>query len=110
MQFEDIESYGVEGWLDELAEILRTVLEADDVVRRLNRLLMGWGNYFCLGPVSRAYRAVDAHTEHRLRQWLRRKHKVKNQGYSHYSAEYLYEQLGLVCLQTRTRDFPWAKV
>lgn len=96
--------------ISELTARQMSLLEADEVVRRLNRLLIGWGNYFCLGPVSKAYRAVDAHTEHRLRQWLRRKHKVKNQGYSHYSAEYLYEQLGLVCLQTRTRDFPWAKV
>ena len=28
---------------------------------RLNRMLLGWSNYFCLGPVSQAYRAVDRH-------------------------------------------------
>ena len=96
--------------ISELTTRRMSLLEADEVVQRLNRLLTGWGNYFCLGPVSGAYRAVDMHTGHRLRQWLRRKHKVKNQGYTRYSGEYLYEQLGLVCLQTRTRDFPWAKV
>ncbi|MEN8181083.1 MAG: group II intron maturase-specific domain-containing protein [Myxococcota bacterium] len=40
---------------------------------RINRLLMGWSNYFCLGPVSTAHRGVDAHAQHRLRQWLRAK-------------------------------------
>ena len=94
--------------ISELTARQMTLLEADEVVRRLNRLLRGWGNYFCLGPVSRAYRAVDAHTVHRLRQWLRRKHKVSGRGYARYSDKYLYERLGLVCLPMRTRSFPWA--
>jgi len=85
------------------------LLEPELVVKRLNRLLMGWGNYFCLGPVSKAYGAVDAHTRHRLRQWLCGKHKEKTQGTSRYPDEYLYEQLGLVRLSLRTRNLPWAK-
>ena len=84
-------------------------LGADDMVRRLNRVLMGWSNYFCLGPVSKSYRAVDAHAKYRLRQWLCRKHKVDGQGYLRYPDEYLYKQLGLVCLPVRTGNFPWAK-
>jgi len=86
-----------------------TLLEAEVVVRRLNRLLIGWGNYFSLGPVSKAYRAVDAHTRHRLRQWLCRKHKVSNQGTSRYPNEYLDDELGLIRLTVRTRNLPWAK-
>jgi len=31
------------------------------VVGRLNRKLIGWANYFCLGRVSPAYRAIDSH-------------------------------------------------
>ena len=53
---------------------------AEDRVARLNRLLLGWSNYFCLGPVSRAYRALDRHCCNRLRQWLRAKHQVKTRG------------------------------
>ena len=86
-----------------------TPLEAEVVVRRLNRLLVGWGNYFCLGPVSKAYRAVDAHARHRLRQWLRHKHKRRGRGTTCYPDEHLYDTLGLVCLPRRTRDLPWAK-
>ena len=81
---------------------------ADDVVGRLN-WLRGWGNYFCLGPVSKSYRAIDAHASHRLRWWLCRKHKQGGEGTTRYPDEYLYEQLGLVRLTVTTRDLPWAK-
>jgi len=85
-----------------------TLLEAEVIVGRLNRLLIGWGNYFYLGPVSKAYRAVDAHARHRLRQWLRHKHKQRGRGLKRYPDEHLYDTLGLVCLPRRTRDLPWA--
>ena len=79
------------------------------VVGRLNRLLVGWGNYFCRGPVSKTYRAVDAHTRHRLRKWLRCKHERPGRGATRYPDEHLYDTLGLVCLPRRARDLPWAK-
>ena len=83
--------------------------DVEDRVARLNQKLLGWSNYFCLGPVSRAYRAIDRHSRHRLRQWLCAKHKVKNRGMSRFPDRYLHEVLGLVRLSDRTRDFPWAK-
>ncbi len=83
-------------------------LEEEELVAALNRKLVGWANYFCLGPVSQAYRAVDSHTRHRLRQWLRRKHAARRKGKTHFPDEYLYDTLGLVRLAARTRDLPWA--
>ena len=83
--------------------------EAEDRVARLNRLLLGWSNYFCLGPVSRAYRALDRHGCNRLRQWLCAKHKVKTRGTSRFPDQYLYDELGLIRLSARTKSFPWAK-
>src|SRR5262245_46137713 len=80
----------------------------EDRVARLNRLLLGWSNYFCLGPVSRAYRAIDRHVGHRLRQWLCAKHKVKGRGTSRFPDQYLYDKLGLIRLSARTKSFPWA--
>jgi len=77
-----------------------------DRVTQLNRMLLGWANYFYLGPVSKAYRAVDAHTRHQLRWWLCRKHKVRG-GITRFPAEYLYQTLGLVWLAPRTRSLPW---
>jgi RNA-directed DNA polymerase len=83
--------------------------EVEDRVARLNRKLLGWSNYFRLGPVSPAYRALDRHCCQRLRRWLCAKHKVKNRGMSRFPDRYLHEELGLVRLSDRTRDLPWAR-
>jgi hypothetical protein len=32
----------------------QTLLEQEIVVAKLNRTMIGWANYFCLGPVSKA--------------------------------------------------------
>ena len=82
--------------------------EVQDRVRRLNEVMIGWADYFCLGPVSKAYRAVDNHAHHRLRQWLCAKHKKPGQGLSRYPDTYLEQRLGLVRLEERTRNFSWA--
>jgi hypothetical protein len=84
-------------------------LEAEELVTRLNRRLVGWSNYFCLGSVSKAYRTVDNHVADRLRRWLCRKHKIRNSGFARFPYEFLSDTLGLVRLWRRTRNFPWAK-
>jgi len=76
-------------------------LEPAEMVGRLNRVLRGWANYFCLGTVTAAYEAVTAHACHRLRQWLVRKHKVRGSRWSRFSDRYLHEALGLIRLQRR---------
>ena len=85
-----------------------TLLDAEILVGRLNRQLRGWANYFCLGPVSKAYRAVNAHVTSRLRQWLCAKHKESSRGTSRFPDEYLHHTLGLVHLPSLTRNLPWA--
>jgi RNA-directed DNA polymerase len=85
-----------------------TLLDVEERIGRINRKLIGWSNYFCLGPVSKAYAAVDSHVSRRLRQWLCAKHKVPGRGTSRYPDAYLYQTLGLVRLGPRTRNFPWA--
>ena len=82
---------------------------AEKLVKKLNAKLSGWANYFRLGPVSPAYQAIDAHTRHRLRQWLCRKHRDKGKGTPRYPDQYLYETLRLVRLPGLTRNLPWAK-
>jgi RNA-directed DNA polymerase len=84
-------------------------MTVEDQVGRLNRLLLGWSNYFCLGPVSRAYRAIDQHVRLRLRQWLCGKHKVGTRGTSRFPDQYLNDELGLIRLSARTKSFPWAR-
>ena len=83
--------------------------ETASLVGRLNRMLTGWGQYYCLGPVTPAYRAVDAHVRHRLRRWLRKKHKCGGRATKRFPDEFLYDTLGLVRLEQTTRNLPWAK-
>ena len=87
----------------------RLLNDSEDRVITLNRILVGWANYFSLGPVSKAYRRVDSHTTARLRRWLRKKHKQPGQGTARFPDEHLYDVLGLQRLSVRTRDLPWAK-
>lgn len=79
-----------------------------DLVGELNQKLRGWANYFRLGPVSRAYRAVDAHVRARLRQWLCGKHKKSSRGFPYWPDRYLTETLGLIRLPLLPRPFPCA--
>jgi RNA-directed DNA polymerase len=86
-----------------------TLLSEGKIVTDLNRMLVGWANYFRLGPVSQAYRAIDRHAVYRLRQWLCAKHKVQGPGRTRFPDTYLYQVLHLAKLAPRTRTFPWAK-
>ena len=81
----------------------------EKLIGHLNRMLVGWANYFCLGPVGQAYRAIDQHACRRLRRWLCAKHKVQGRGISRFPIEHLYLDLGLQRLCPRTRNFSWAK-
>jgi RNA-directed DNA polymerase len=81
----------------------------EQLVAQLNRQLIGWANYFCLGPVWKAYSVVERHTCRRLRQWLRSKHKRKGAGTKRYPDQLLHDKFGLVRLNGRTVSFPWAR-
>ena len=94
--------------ISEMTSRRTLLLDAQVMTEQLNRLLCGWANYFSLGPVSKAYRAVDAHVTSRLRRWLCQKHKVSSGGYSRYSDQYLTERLGLVRLPLLRRRYPRA--
>ena len=95
--------------ISELTAARNGLQEPEWMVEKLNRAMLGWANYFQLGQVSPAYRAVDAHAVKRLRQWLCRKHKVKTGKYVRFSDERLRDDLGLTHLGSRTTSFSWAK-
>jgi RNA-directed DNA polymerase len=83
--------------------------DVTETVQNLNRTLNGWANYFSLGTVGDAYRAIELYCTARLRRWLLKKHKSRRNGMLAYSYEYLFETLGLVRLSGRRSNLPWAK-
>ena len=93
--------------IHELTELKTGWQETTELVGKLNRTLRGWANYFSVGNVSRAYRAVDSYTAPRLRRWLRNKYKLRRRKGGTYPLSHLYGYFGLVSLSGR--DKSWAK-
>ena len=71
----------------------------EEVRGRLNRVLLGWSNYFSHGTRLMAYRAVDNHVRERVRGFLRRRCKVSSRGARQFSDQVVFGQLGVLRLR-----------
>ena len=83
----------------------KTLLAQGTVITTLHRMMVGWANYFSLGPVGKAYGAIERHARRRLRQWLCAKHKLRWPATQRYPEAALHRKLGLVELSTRRPAF-----
>ncbi|MGH3970166.1 MAG: group II intron reverse transcriptase/maturase, partial [Mycobacterium sp.] len=54
--------------------------DLDQLLRRLNQMLVGWANYFKHGVSKKTFNAIDSHAWSRIAGWLRRKHRIGRSG------------------------------
>ena len=79
-----------------------------EVRNRLNQILRGGSSYFRHGTRSQAYRAVDSHVAERVRNFLRRRHKISTGGTRVFPAAAIFGALGVQGLRDVHR-FPSAR-
>jgi RNA-directed DNA polymerase len=65
-----------------------------EVVREINQVTRGWGNYFALKHYHESFRQMNRFIAHRLRQWLWRKHGNPTGKYQRWTDKTLFENYG----------------
>ncbi len=70
-----------------------------EVRRRLNQISRGWSAYFSYGTRVMAYGVVDKYVCDRVRQYLKRRHKVSSRGTKMYGEEVVFGELGILSLR-----------
>jgi RNA-directed DNA polymerase len=70
-----------------------------EVVREINQVTRGWGNYFALGHYHRSFRQMNYFVAHRFRQWLWRKHGSPTGKYERWTDKMLFEDYGIYQLR-----------
>jgi group II intron reverse transcriptase/maturase len=71
-----------------------------EVVREINQVTRGWGNYFALAHHHRSFGQLNHFIAHRLRQWLWRKHGSRSGKYERWPNRALFATYGLYEMPT----------
>lgn len=72
-----------------------TPIKAEDMIKKLNRLLSGWVNYFRIGHASKWFSKIKDYVNKKVRRFIRRKQNKAGFGWKTVKREYLYKDLGL---------------
>ena len=71
-----------------------------EVVREINQVTRGWGNYFALAHHHRSFGQLNHFIAHRLRQWLWRKHGNRSGKYERWPNRALFDTYRLYQMPT----------
>ncbi|MEK7761375.1 MAG: reverse transcriptase domain-containing protein, partial [Nitrospirota bacterium] len=79
-----------------------TPMALEKMVEQVNRSLKGWVNYFHYRNSNQVMEKVKTHAEHRMRQHLMKRHKVKDRGIGEgrFPSVDLYRRYGLTKIPT----------
>ena len=84
----------------ELTNARTTGRASEEVVREINQVTRGWGNYFARAQYRRSFGQLNSFVAHRLRQWLWRKHGNPCGKYERWPNRELMTKYGLYQMPT----------
>jgi RNA-directed DNA polymerase len=90
--------------LKELTGRRMLAVSEEENIKRINRLIRGWGNYFYHGNCTRDFQKLNQYITWRVRRYLMRRRQKGGHGYGRYPDGYLYNCLGLYRLPMKA---PW---
>jgi len=80
-----------------------------EVRDRLNKLLIGWCQYYSYGWTQPAYRGVERNVYNRVRSFLVQRHKMQSRGIRRFPSERVFGELGVLLprpMKATTRRVP----
>ena len=92
-----------QGYRDRMREILNrstTWKETPQIIREVNQVARGWGNYFGYANGSEVSKRMNYYLANRLRQWLWKKHGCCPGRYKKWPNRSLHDDYGLYKLPT----------
>ncbi len=83
-----------------------TLLTLEEIIKRLNPVLRGWGQYFHVGNAAEHFARVDIYARRRIASWVQQKRQRRSRhGYGNYRVEF-YKKIGLYQLSGTISHLP----
>ena len=82
----------------QLTSRLSHSMPQDEVLKRVNRYVRGWVNYFHLHNCTRVFMRQRFFLEQRMRKYLQKRRQIKGFGYHRWPTARLYGEFGLYAI------------